>query len=55
MSPFCHCQIFCCVSAGTIAINPSGSTYSYFQDTQDPISADAGSRRIYVSDVPSGM
>ena len=37
-----------------MAINPSGATKNFFDNTKDPISADAGSRRTYVSDTVSG-
>ena len=40
--------------AATIALNPAGSTTSYFDHTQDPVSADVGSRRQYASDVSTG-
>ncbi|KAK9918578.1 hypothetical protein WJX75_005119 [Coccomyxa subellipsoidea] len=38
---------------GTIAINPSGATKNFFDNTKDAISADAGSRRLYVPDTVS--
>ena len=40
--------------AATIAINPGGATKSYFDHTQDPVSADVGSRRLYAKDVLEG-
>ena len=47
----CDC---CSACAATIALNPAGSTTSYFDNTQDPISADVGSRRQYAPDVVTG-
>ena len=44
----------CLHSPGTIAINPSGATKNFFDNTKDPVSADAGSRRVYVPDTISG-
>ncbi|BDA49267.1 Glutamate receptor 2 [Coccomyxa sp. Obi] len=40
---------------GTIAINPSGATKNFFDNTKDPISADAGSRRVYTPDTITGV
>ena len=51
-SACCRCVCHCC--AATIAINPGGATKSYFDHTQDPISADVGSRRTYAKDVLEG-